>query len=84
MRPAMALREIFLDPERYYAVYVDEQTGEKVAVAIITAVGWYELKFRLTEEEFSWLETDKAQLDDLMARFAHDKGRKFYRDRLVR
>jgi hypothetical protein len=42
-----------------------------------------DLKFRLTGEEARWLETDQAKLDDLMERFAYDKGAKFYRDRLL-
>ena len=79
----MALLELFVDRDRYYAVCVDQATGDKVAVVTITAVGWYDLKFRLTDEEAGWLETDKAKLDDLMERFAYDKGAKFYRDRLL-
>lgn len=79
----MALKEIYVDHERYYALCENEETGAKVAVVTITAAGWYDLKFRLTEEEFGWLTTDKPQLDDLIERFAHDKGAQYYRDRLV-
>lgn len=77
----MTLKELFVSPN-YYRVGIDE-TGNGVIAVTITAVAWYEIYFRLTDDELASVKTDPRALDDLAKRLAVDKGKRLYADRLL-
>ena len=79
----MGVLKIFTDSERFYSVAVDEHSGEPLMIVTITGLGWRDLVFRLTNDDFEEFKKDNNSLADLADRLAIDKGERFYRDRLV-
>ena len=74
---------VWTNENEYYRVGVDRKTGDKVIEIVITSIGWYSVFFKLTQEEFSWYQTNVDNLNDLARQFASDQGREFFADRLI-
>ena len=76
----MKLKELYRS-DRYYAVGIDEDTGQPVIEVVTTGSAWRTYYFKLTADEFAEFQADRTALDDLADRMAQDKGKKFYADR---
>lgn len=79
----MNFREIFRNDALMYKVGYDD-SGRGVMIVTVSTVGWYDLYFRLSDDEMAMVDEDRGALDDLAERFAVDKGVKVYADRLLK
>jgi hypothetical protein len=79
----MRFKPLYVDPGRYFAVGMDEDSGQPmIEIASIGPFG-ANLYFRITPEELLSFRDDPHSLDDLAERLAHDKGVRFYSERIV-
>lgn len=58
-------------------------SNDYVMEVMITGIAWYSIYFRLSDDEIDQFNRDNNALIDLSQRFAVDKGKKFYKDRLI-
>jgi hypothetical protein len=80
---AMTYKTLYTDVDHHYSIGIDVETGTHVMEVIITQVGWYALYFRLQADEVARFNQDPGALTELPQRFAQDKGKWHYRDRLI-
>ena len=71
------------DNDLYYYIGSYKLDGCKVLSVTITWIMWYEVIFRITQEEYNWWDTDRLKLNDLAAQMAQDKGRYKFSERLL-
>ena len=76
-------QEQWVNKDEMYTVGYDSISGQKIIAITISWMGWYDIYFRLTDDEFEWHKSDPDALNDLASRMAVDKGKKFYSDRLL-
>jgi hypothetical protein len=80
----MRFKELYRDDDRFYVVGLDEDSGVPIIVVTTTGIAWRDFHFRLTDEEFDSFKQDPHALDDLAERMAHDKGARYYADRVIK
>lgn len=73
----------WINQDEYYRIGYDKSTRQKVIAVTITWICWYEIYFKLSNEEFEWHATQVERLNDLAQRLAIDKGHEYYKDRLL-
>lgn len=76
-------KQTWVNQDEMYMVGFDKRTKEKVIVVTISWIAWYDIYFRITEQEYGWHTTNLEDLNDLASRMAVDKGNNFYKDRLL-
>jgi len=74
----------WVNSDALYMIGYNRRTKEKIIVVTIPWIAWYDVYFKLTEEEYEWHRTDLESLNDLAERLKVDKGCNFYKDRLLR
>ena len=75
--------QTWVNRDQYYVVGYDKSNNKKVLAVTVTWIAWYEIYFRITEEEYEWHKSDLSALNDLAQRMSIDKGIKYYKDRLL-
>jgi hypothetical protein len=73
----------WINRDEYYRIGYDKSSKQNIIAITITWICWYEIFFKLTNEEFEWHKTQIEKLNDLAHRMAVDKGNMFYKDRLL-
>lgn len=73
----------WINQDKYYRIGYDKLSNQKIIITTITWICWYEIYFKLTDEEFEWHKTQIEKLNDLAQRMAMDNGNKFYKERLL-
>ena len=61
----------------------DKADGKRVLVVTIPWIGWYDIYFELTEEEYGWVKEAPSALAALAEKMATDKGSVFFKKRLL-
>ncbi len=72
-----------IDSDLYYYIGYCKLDGNKILSVTITWIMWYEVVFKISQEEYNWWYTDKEKLNNLASQIAHDKGRYHFSDRLL-
>ena len=75
--------QTWINQNEYYRVGYNKSTKDKIIVVTITWIAWYDIYFKLTDEEYEWHKNNISALTDLAQRMAIDKGENFYKDKLL-
>ena len=77
----MNYQRIYTNPEHYYSIGIDADSGQYMIEVVITSVAWYSLYFRLNSNEVATFRRDQDSLTRLSHKLARDKGKFWYRHR---
>jgi hypothetical protein len=79
----MNYQRIYTNSEHYYSIGIDNDSGQYIIEVIITWVAWYSIYFRLNSKEIASFRRDQDSLTELSYKMARDKGKFWYRHRLL-
>jgi len=77
-------KSLLIDTERLFEIVEEPDTGLKRLIVTIPSVGWKDIHFRITDDEYALARSKAETFYDLVDRLALDKGTHFYVDRLLK